>query len=727
MKKIYLAILLAWAVAGLAHAQNTLMVLVKDEDHGEYLAGANLSVAGTTTGASTDQRGLAVLRDLPNGKLTLLCTFIGYKPAKQTVVLPLGDTLVFALEHDHEEMEEVVVTSTRSTRTIEEIPTRIEAIAGEELDEKANMSAANISTLLRETPGVQVQQTSATSANMNFRIQGLDGRYTQLLQNGLPLYSGLAGGLSIMQIPPLDLQQVEIIKGSASTLYGGGAIAGIINLITKEPTEKRETSFMVNGTSALGLDLNGFHAQKLGPKWGLTVFSSYHYQTAYDPNHDDFSDIPQQRRFNLNLRLFFQPTAKTKLSLGLNSSFENRQGGFVPQIRGEANPASNYVETNLSQRVASQFRLDHQLGEGSKLFAKNTVNYFDRQISVPGYAFAGRQVASFTELGYANFTQRREWVVGANLWTERFSERQATQGQPRRDYQLATVGAFVQNTYHLGPRFSVESGLRADHQSQFGFFLLPRVSALLRLGEHFSSRLGGGLGYKTPTIFTEEIERNIFRNVRPIDAARSRAETSQGLNLDFNYRAEQAEGFGISVNQMFFATRLNQPLVLDQGLLGQNILALTNGNGYIDTRGFETNLKLSYRDFKLFGFYTFIDTRQKYDQLDQSLPLTARHRTGTVLMYERHGKIRIGYEVYYVGPQTLGDGTSTRDYFNMGFMAEKWFGNMSVYINFENFTDSRMSRWQAMYTGTVQAPQFVGELYAPTDGRIVNGGVKVRF
>src|ERR1041385_6626134 len=119
---------------------------------------------------------------------------------------------------EHEE-KEVVVTLTRTSRTIANIPARIELIAGEELDEKANMKPGDIRMMLSESTGIQTQQTSVTSANASIRIQRLDGRYTQILKDGFPVYSGAAAGLGLLQTPPLDLRQVEVIKGSASTLY----------------------------------------------------------------------------------------------------------------------------------------------------------------------------------------------------------------------------------------------------------------------------------------------------------------------------------------------------------------------------------------------------------------------------------------------------------------------------------------------------------------------------
>ena len=122
------------------------------------------------------------------------------------------------------------------------------------------MRPGEIRMLLNETTGLITQQTSAISNTANLRIQELQGRYTQVLRDGFPLYSGLSEGLSLVQIAPLDLKQVEIMKGSSSTLYGGGAIAGLINLVSKTPAARRDLNFLANGTSAGGLDLSAFYA-----------------------------------------------------------------------------------------------------------------------------------------------------------------------------------------------------------------------------------------------------------------------------------------------------------------------------------------------------------------------------------------------------------------------------------------------------------------------------------
>ena len=725
MKNI-IGILVVFLNISAVMAQNQLIVTIKDIQTRSPLVGAGVICVGVQNGTSTDANGLAILKNLPQGKQTIKASFVGYLTIVREVMLPQSDTLTLFLENDKELLDEVVVSSTRSSRTIDDIPTRIETIAGEELEEKGNMNASNISMLLRESTGIHVQQTSATSANMNFRIQGLDGRYTQLLQNGMPLYSGFSSGLSIMQIPPLDLKRVEIIKGSSSTLYGGGAIAGMINLITKEPTNQRETLLQLTGTSAGGMDINGFYTQKLSTKVGLTVFSSYHLQQPFDPNKDQFSDIPLQRRFNLNPRLFYYFNEKTKLNFGINTTFERREGGFLPKILKNDNPQSDFVEANQTSRFATQFKFEHQFNHNTQFFIKNSVSAFARKITLPGYQFSGTQTASFTEIGIANYTEKTEWVGGLNVWTDLFKE-QALQSTNLRDYNLVTVGGFIQNVLNATPKLTFETGLRLDYQNKYGAFLLPRISALYRFAEGISMRLGGGLGYKSPTVFIQESEQVSFRNVLPINVNTTKAETSQGLNLDFNYKTNIGEKITLSINQLFFFTQLNSPLVLNRENLTRNILSFENADGILITRGFETNFKVAYDDLKLFAYYSLIDTKRNYYNLNTPIPLTARHRAGAILMWEKEDNFRIGYEAYYTGYQQLMDGSKTRHYVTMGLMAEKKWERFSIYTNFENFLDVRQSRWQAMYSGSIQNPQFVQEIYAPTDGRVISIGLKVKL
>src|SRR5690606_14301417 len=229
-------------------SQTSFEVVIKDAETHEPLPGATATIRALGIGASSDEAGWLRLEEVPAGEHVVEFSFVGYSSQKGTLTFPyrLEKPYVVNLQTEHDELEEIVITSTRSSRTIADIPTRVEFIPGEELDEKGNMKPGDIRMLLNESTGIQTQQTSATSANASIRIQGLDGRYTQLLKDGFPLYAGFSGGLGLLQTPPLDLRQVEVIKGSSSTLYGGGAIAGMVNLISRVPTEEQDLRLLVN-------------------------------------------------------------------------------------------------------------------------------------------------------------------------------------------------------------------------------------------------------------------------------------------------------------------------------------------------------------------------------------------------------------------------------------------------------------------------------------------------
>ena len=703
-------------------AQSTFKAYIKDDENKEALIGVTALLVGTSNGVSADINGLVILNNIPDGKQIIRFTFVGYEVRTDTFSFPLADTLTITLSREGDELEEITVSSTRSSRTIKDIATRIEFIAGEELDEKANMKPGDIRMVLAESTGIQTQQTSATSANSSIRIQGLDGRYTQILKDGFPLFSGYSGGLGLLQTPPLDLKQIEVVKGSASTLYGGGAIAGLVNLISKTPSKERELRFLVNGTSAKGLDVNSFYGKKFG-KMGVTLFASYNSNAPYDPAGIDLTAIPKFERYTINPKLFFDLTPKTTLILGVNTGFENRIGGDIHYIKGKGDSLHSYFESNNTQRISSQFDLEHRFGKCSHLTLKNSYNSFNRSMKIPDYEFNGTQNATFTEFAYANHGEKTEWVAGLNLWTDDFKEKKLD-AIPLRNYNLTTAGVFVQNLFKATKWLNVESGLRVDYVVNYEPVVLPRVSLLFKINPKLTSRLGGGLGYKAPTIFTEESERIQYRGVLPINSS-NKIEKSYGANWDFNYRTSFADGkVTLSLNQLFFYTILQNPLLLFADTTG--LYHFTNANGQTTSHGLETNIKIGYKHFKLYLGYTYTDTRTKIGNIQNFNFLTPPNKVNSVLFYEVEEKWKIGLEAYYFDRQRLSDGKTGRDYWVCGFMIEKLWKKMSIYINFENFLDARQTRFDTIYSGTPTNPLF-RDIYAPLDGFVFNGGIKIKL
>ncbi|HEY3249628.1 MAG TPA: TonB-dependent receptor, partial [Ignavibacteria bacterium] len=225
-------------------------------------------------------------------------------------------------------------------------------------------------------------------------------------------------------------------------------------------------------------------------------------------------------------------------------------------------------------------------------------------------------------------------------------------------------------------------------------------------------------------VFTEDAEKIQFKNVLPINVNYTSAEKSYGGNFDLNYFTEFLNNKAtFSINQLFFYTRINKPILLT--LLSNGYYQYRQPDGFIDTKGMETNIKLTYKNFKLFTGYTFADVKQHYNTTSDFI-LVAKHRLNNVLVYEIENKFKAGLEAYYFGPQKLSDGSTGKSYWLSGFMMEKIWDHFSVFINFENYLDVRQTKFDEIYTGTITNPVF-RDIYAPVDGFVLNGGIKIKL
>jgi outer membrane receptor for ferrienterochelin and colicins len=704
-----------------ATAQNTFKAIIKNKKENTILPGTTVIINSLSKSAVADSSGLILMDNIPSGKQELIFSHIGFKKKELELIFPFSTNEVseIIMENDDAEMEEIVVQTTRSFRNLNDIPTKIEVIAPDELDEKGTMKPGDIRMLLNESTGITTQQTSAVSGTANIRIQGLDGRYTQILKDGMPLYTGFSGGLSILQIPPLDLKQVEFIKGSASTLYGGGAISGLVNLITKTPATKRELNFLLNGNSGKGFDANGFYSQKWN-KVGLTFFTSYNYNGPYDPTNIGFTAIPKTSRIVINPKIFFYFNQKTTAWFGVNTTFENRIGGDVNVVANKPDSIHKYFEQNKTTRISTQFNFTHIINVASSISFKNAVGIFERNLSLHNSNFHGQQISSFSELNYTFKKEKTEWVAGINEWTEKFIPQSTTEF----NYNLTTIGVFVQNTLKVNNWFIVESGLRIDNNIPFtkeklkGIFILPRVNTLFKISNTLSSRIGGGLGYKMPTPFIDDAEKIAYQNIHAIDLSTIRAEKSYGINADINYRT-QFDNVKITLNQFFFYTKLNRPILL------QNI-NYNNANGFIDTKGAETNMKIRIDELSVYLGYTYTDTRQHFNGTNNWQPLSAKHRVNFDFTYEVENSFRFGIEGFYTGKQFLSNGTTGQGFVTFGLLVQKMWKHLDVFINTENLTDRRQTRFGSIYSGSITNPVFK-DIYAPLDGIVINGGVKIKI
>jgi iron complex outermembrane receptor protein len=714
MKKLISIIFLLPLVAS---AQNIFKAVIKDKDTKENLASATAYIKMLNLGAAADANGILNIRNIANGTYEIVFSSIGYEKKEMEFTFPMAQQPVeVLLEKESGELSNIIVTTTRTNSRIEDIPIRVEVIAKDEVNEETNIKPTNISKLLLESSSIQAQQTSSVNGNVSIRLLGLDGKYTQLLKDGFPLYGGFAQGLSILQIPPLDLKQVEIIKGSSSSLYGSDAIAGIINLISKQPREKRELNFLINQTSLGGTD-GDVYFSKRWKKFGFTFLSANNFQQAKDVNKDGFSDVPKTKTFHIAPTFYYYINPSTTLRFGVNGTYDNREGGDMIVLNKKADSLHQYFEEDNSSRFSSQLQFDKQFGENKSLTIKNSVSYFNRSIDETRYTFEGTQKSSYSEAAMNFKFGQQKLVAGINVTSEKFNE-DSIKSHLQRNYNYVTTGFFLQDDWKPTEKFSLEAGLRTDYQNQFGFFVLPRLALIYKFINEFYMRIGSGLGYKLPTIFSTETEEAGINNIERL-SKNIKAEQSTGWNLDFNYKKRLGDESSLTFNQSFFITRINNPLVLDTFSFVNKILPIL-------TKGFESDLTFTTDDLQFYVAYSYVDARRKFNLIQSFVPLTPQNKINMDVIYEKEDNFSVACEGYYVSSMYRDFDTKTKSYFTSGLIVQKHFSHFDLIANCENLFDVRQTRFENIVIPPISDRTF-RQIYAPLDGRVINVALRIKL
>jgi outer membrane receptor for ferrienterochelin and colicins len=369
-----------------SYAQGLFKAVVRDSTSGEALTGVTVVARKTGETHQTDDSGRVQFGRLPDGENAFSLTYSGASPREVSFVLPDTVLHVIYLVRQAEALEQIVISTTRSEAKMESSPLKVEVLGREEMEEENTIKPGNIASILGDVSGVQIQQSSPVSGNVNVRIQGLEGRYTQILRDGMPLFEGFSGGFGIMTIPPLDLRQIELVKGSASTLYGGGAIGGLVNLISKRPTAQQEAILTLNQTTLKESNINTYLAKRANGL-GYTFFGGITRQGASDVNGDELTDVSKQKTYILHPRLFFYPSAKTTIIAGYTGTFSTNTGGDVQVLKGLKNAQHQFFETNDTRRNTGEVLLEQNFAQGVKGFVKSSVSHFDRSIETAARFF----------------------------------------------------------------------------------------------------------------------------------------------------------------------------------------------------------------------------------------------------------------------------------------------------------------------------------------------------
>lgn len=627
-------------------------------------------------------------------------------------------------EHAHDdEVESILVMSTRLGRTVSNEPIRVEVINREELEEKAMMRPGNISMLVAETGGVRVQTTSPALGSANIRLQGLYGRYTQLLNDGLALYGGQASSIGLLQIPPTDLSSVEIIKGSASSLYGGSAMGGVINLISRRPSEQSEGEVLLNVTSQDGQDITTYLATPISDSLGASFTAGSHHQGTQDLDSDGWIDMAGYERFTARPRLFWDGKDGTSIYATAGFMTEKREGGTRD---GQTLPdGSTFPQNQDSERVDAGIIANGPLGEVLSWNFRGSAMVQNHKKLFGDVADDDRHESYMLEGTLSGYTLSAQWVIGMAMQSDRFQ----SEDFPSFDYTYDVPGIFAQADYELTDEVSTSLSARVDDHSEFGTQFSPRISMLYR-PDDWTIRASYGRGYFAPTPFVEQIEAAGLSRLAPLNDIRE--ETAVTSSLDIGYQLDKLE-----TNVTFFSSTVDGVTELEAfssqsgGPLDR--VQLLNAAGDSRIYGSELMLRYKWQDYKLTASYLFLDASE-FDETSESrrrIKLTPKHSAGFVAMKEQHGRFRLGFEAYYTGKQRLNGNpfrTESIAYWHLGLLGEITRGQFSWFINAENLLNIRQTKEDSLVLPN-RSPdgQWTTDIWSRNDGFVVNAGVRIRF
>ncbi|MES2372124.1 MAG: TonB-dependent receptor [Bacteroidota bacterium] len=723
MKKIIISIVTLFCSAPI-FAQ-TITGKVKDAADGKPLHGVTLRYSSDKT-TVTDSTGYFTVTFSATDKPTLHFSYTGYADKDTTLIINAGKTgeLSIMLERQEENLDDVViVASSRTNSRIEDLPTKVEVLGMEEVHEENGIKPGNIASLLGDIAGIQIQQTNAATGNADMRIQGLQGKYTQILRDGIPLFGGYSGSFSILQIPPLDLQQIELVKGASSTLYGGGAIAGMVNLVSKKPkTGKPEKSFTINRSTLKENNLNLFFSGR-NEKSGYTIFAGGTLQDPVDVNKDGFSDVPSVKSVFVHPRVFLYASPSSTIILGYTLGYEDRNGGDMLVLDKKTSAQHQFFIQNKSLRNTADLTWEKKIGSDAVFTLKGSTSFFNREVATNVFGMKAGQLSWYTEAAWSQKSDHHNWVAGINFNGDDLYKKTPDSSLVPNE-KNSTIGFFAQDDWKFNDHFTLQSGLRIDAHNTYGAFILPRISMMYKVNREVTMRLGAGLGYKTPTLFNSELDERDYHYLSGY-APGIQAERSFGANYDINYK-NTFGSWELTLNQTFFYNEVQHPQVMVTLTSIPPVFRYINGTGKLKSEGFETYAQLMHNALELYFGYVYTNAKRTDNSTNPNLPLIAHHKFATVVAYEFTHNFRGGIEAAYTGKQFLDNGSTTKPYLFAALMFRYNIGKAAFVLNCENLFDFRQNKDNTVVFAPYTNPSFP-EIWAPLDGRVVNLSMYMKF
>ncbi len=632
----------------------------------EHLPFANVYLRSTDIGTTSNEFGNYHLQNLQPGNYTIVASFVGHLSQKKQIVIKAGETHIVNFDlASSSTLDEIVVTGTMKETYVSASPIKIDVVTSKKLDTYLPSAASSVIESVQLVNGVQEVVACGVCYTNNISVNGLPGSYTAILMDGTPIYGSLASVYGLNGIPNMIIDRFEVIKGPSSTLYGSEAVAGVINIITKNPENQPLFSADIMTSSHEEIFGNIALAPRLG-KSNAYIGVNFGYANHYaDNNLDGFGDGVNSDHISLFSKINFYRPSDKQFSLALKYYYEDRRNGVQAYVKDRAYRSLRGSDQVYGESIyTNRFELfgSYALDTKANLKIDYSLSTHEQDSYYGDQFFEASQQIAFGNFLWNFNKAKHDILIGATLRYDAYDDNTlATENEidgniinaPNNQF---VPGVFVQDEFGISENITLLGGIRLDHHQEHGLIYAPRINVKVNTSDWTTFRFNFGTGFKVVNLFTEDHafvtgqrEVLIAENLEP--------ESSYNFSVNYNQVYTGLGGSG-SIDLEGFYTHFTNKIIPDYDVPG--FIIYDNSNGFARSMGLSMNINHNFTiplSFNI-GMNVLKSTETESDLTDTEITkdiLFAPRWSGVIsssYQFKRQ-RITLAYTAQITGPMAL--------------------------------------------------------------------------
>lgn len=681
MKNILTLILF---VSSLAFSQTKIKGKISDKT--ETLAFASVYIIELKKGTESDLNGKYSLENIPNGSYTINYSIVGYKSERKKITVNNEKEIQLNIVlTENSSLNEIVVTGTLKAVSRLDTPVPVEVYTATFL--KKNPTS-NVFEALLNVNGVRPQLNCNICNTGDIHINGLEGPYTMVTIDGMPIVSGLSTVYGLSGIPNSLIDRIEIVKGPASSLYGSEAVGGLINIITKTPTTAPKFYGDYFTTSWLEHNIDLGAKYKIGKKINSLLGVNYfNYSNPIDNNNDNFTDVTLQDRISIFNKFNFQRKSNKEFSIAGRFFYEDRWGGEMQWNKSYRGGNEVYGESIYTTRY--ELLGKYQLPVSENIYVSFSYTNHDQNSVYGNTLFLAKQEIAYGQMTWDKKVKNHDILIGTAFRYQYYNDNTTATVQSEKT-KISSI--FIQDEIKLAEKHSILLGSRYDYNNIHGSIFTPRIAYKWKPTEKSVFRVNAGTGFRVVNLFTEE--HAALTGSRDVEITEDlKPEKSYNININYLKKMSFENGVHSTIEFSGWHTYFTNQILPDYDTNPTKII-YSNLNGYSKTMGITGNLDLIF-PFGLktmFGF-NILDSKNKRDGVTSTPNLTEKYSATWGVTYDiPKWHLSIDYTGNLYGPMRLpllGNLDPRKEYSpiwsiqNIQFTYKK-FNNLELYGGIKN-------------------------------------------